>query len=729
MSVSAAASHKYPGFISYSHRDKAVADRLHRAIERYRVPARLVGSRGSHGPVPKRLYPIFRDRDELAAGSLGAQLHEAIAQSRCFVLVCSPAAAQSRWVNEEVAHFLKVGDPSRLLCLIADGEPNAADPARECFPPAIREAGLEPMAAELHRDADGEANARLKIIAGLLGVGFEELRRRDLAARNRRLIAIAATSLGVAAVTIVLAIQALRARDEAERSRQQGEELIGFMLGDLRGKLEPLGKLDILDAVGDKAMAYFAGLDGDRDPGARALAARAKALRQIGEVRYAQGRPADALDTLGVALKLQRDLVAQRPDDLAQRFELGQTEFWVGYAAWRAGDYERAERNMLEYRRVSEQLVAQEPANVTWQIEVIYAINNLGVLAYERKRFDEALPLFAQVTAAVRTLLDTPGAIAPSVQAELLGTLAWNGSALSDIGRRDEARQVFDEYARRMRALISAHPDDRRMQARYAESLSTYGLVQLASGRPEAALAIADEGRRLTEMLIATDPDNLDLRAFLAYHQLVEASARYQQGDWTVARRRLRETDEALMAMLRKDPSRILIRISLVPVWNLSSTLAWRDGDAAALDRLVDAALAVAADVPADEGPGSLVRASAAVLALERARFDRHDEDASRRHRAAADAALQRVVDDRRGGDQLAGRLRGLLALIDGADRIPESALPGSAAPWAGQVVDFVERRCRPVADARLACASLLAQLAAVRAARAPAAETSAGPR
>lgn len=85
-----AAGCKYPGFISYSHRDQTVAEWLHRAVERYRVPKRLIGSAGAHGPVPARLYPIFRDRDELAAGPLAGQLFDAIGQSRCFVLICSP---------------------------------------------------------------------------------------------------------------------------------------------------------------------------------------------------------------------------------------------------------------------------------------------------------------------------------------------------------------------------------------------------------------------------------------------------------------------------------------------------------------------------------------------------------------------------------------------------------------------------------------------------------------
>src|SRR5689334_13547543 len=73
------ADFKYWAFISYSHRDKSWGDWLHKALETYRVPRRLVGSAGRDGPVPKRLFPIFRDREELpTSADLGSNISEAL---------------------------------------------------------------------------------------------------------------------------------------------------------------------------------------------------------------------------------------------------------------------------------------------------------------------------------------------------------------------------------------------------------------------------------------------------------------------------------------------------------------------------------------------------------------------------------------------------------------------------------------------------------------------------
>ena len=67
-----AETRSYFAFISYSHNDKLWADWLHKSLETYRVPSRLVGQTTDAGIVPKRLTPIFRDRDELASAPISA---------------------------------------------------------------------------------------------------------------------------------------------------------------------------------------------------------------------------------------------------------------------------------------------------------------------------------------------------------------------------------------------------------------------------------------------------------------------------------------------------------------------------------------------------------------------------------------------------------------------------------------------------------------------------------
>jgi hypothetical protein len=163
--------YKYWAFISYSHADDVWGAWLHKALERYRVPRGLVGRNMADGKVPRGVKPIFRDREELAsASSLPQRINEALAQSRHLIIVCSPRSAVSRWVNEEIKTFKKLGREDRVLCLIVDGEPNATDKpdsgTLEAFPQAIRfqvgpdgeltGARAEPIAADARKGKDGK---------------------------------------------------------------------------------------------------------------------------------------------------------------------------------------------------------------------------------------------------------------------------------------------------------------------------------------------------------------------------------------------------------------------------------------------------------------------------------------------------------------------------------------------------------------------------------------------
>jgi WD40 repeat protein len=202
---------KYWAFISYSHQDEAWARWLHRRLERYVVPRRL---RAQRPELPRRLYPVFRDREELPTTThLSTAITEALQQSRALIVICSPHAAASRWVDQEVRTFKRLHGDAPVLAIIIDGEPHATDnPAvglPECFPPALRQlldargqptgVRAEPLAADARAGRDARALVLLRVLAGLLGVGFEDLRRRELVRRRwmwARNVAVAATVLG-----------------------------------------------------------------------------------------------------------------------------------------------------------------------------------------------------------------------------------------------------------------------------------------------------------------------------------------------------------------------------------------------------------------------------------------------------------------------------------------------------------------------------------------------------
>ncbi len=197
-----------------------------------------MGKDSPHGVVPPRFAPIFRDRDELAtATNLGETLTRALQQSQFQIVICSMAAAKSRWVNEEILAFKRLGRESRIFCLLVDGEPGSSQvpglEAMECFPQALlyvmgadgnlTSTRSEPIAADVRPNKDGKNDARLKLLAGMLGVGLDDLKQREAHRRRQRLtLLLTATTIGMV-VTSTLATTAWLARNEAERQRVRAQ--------------------------------------------------------------------------------------------------------------------------------------------------------------------------------------------------------------------------------------------------------------------------------------------------------------------------------------------------------------------------------------------------------------------------------------------------------------------------------------------------------------------------
>src|SRR6476469_3582777 len=221
MTEPARADIRYTAFLSYSHKDSAAAARLHRRLESYRVPNRLVGSETVRGPVPARLWPIFRDREELpAATDLSETVRTALAQSGALIILCSPEAAGSLWVAEEIDTFRKLHPDRPILAAVLDGDPP------DCFPPALRAFGQdgtwhEPLATDLRPKADGKHLGLLKLVAGITGLGLDDLVQRDASRRVRRVMAVTAVAVIAMLITAALALVAVDARRDAERERAE----------------------------------------------------------------------------------------------------------------------------------------------------------------------------------------------------------------------------------------------------------------------------------------------------------------------------------------------------------------------------------------------------------------------------------------------------------------------------------------------------------------------------
>ena len=305
---------------------------------------------------------MFRDRDELASGAdLAAAVRQGLEDSAFLIVICSPNGARSRWVNEEIRAFIAMGRRDRIRLIIVGGEPMSDDPEVSALPPAILEgAEGEPLAADARPGQDGKQGAKLKLLAGVLGVPYDDLRQREAARRQRRLAIIAgASSLGFA-VTTGLAIAAVIARQQAEEARRVAEQrtmtaerTLSFVKGMFR-----VSDPSIAQGEGEKITAREV-----VDRGARMLetglesepAAKADLGVTLAEVYNALGLYQRGYKIVGATLKLKHD---QGDVRVRQLTTLGETQALLGDYDSAAENFRRAQ-SLLGAPRVTQALRAR----------------------------------------------------------------------------------------------------------------------------------------------------------------------------------------------------------------------------------------------------------------------------------------------------------------------------------------------------------------------------------
>lgn len=507
-------SHLYWAFISYSSKDAQWGRWLHRAIETYGIPATLVGHATPAGhPAPRRFHPLFRDRDELpAAFDLSDHIEQALSQSRYLIVVCSPNAAQSQWVNREIETFQRLGRQGSILAIIVDGEPNSGD-ARECFPPALRDS--EPLAADARPQSDGRTNAKLKLLAGMLGVSFDALKQRDSHRRIRRLQLVVATALLTAFSFAALAVYSNQQKIKAVAARKQAESVLEFLVYDLADKLAPVGRLDIVQDVQRQVDGYYRALGVDRSA-STAVHNQAAAISYQSDRLLQQGDAANALKGYREALAISERLAADDPSDIHWQHSIAVSQGKIGDALAVEGDPVGALKAYRQAQAVHQRLAADYSNTVGWQRESSYLDNRIGTVLGNQGDLAAALEAYRQSVDRIRRLADADPADG-SLQRDLAAGESRMAQVLLLQGDRTGALQIFRQALERLQRLVALGHPDAGWQHELSSVQGRIGDALMEQNDVAGALMAYRESLALREGLVASDPSNADWQLELAF--------------------------------------------------------------------------------------------------------------------------------------------------------------------------------------------------------------------
>ncbi len=517
---------RYRAFLSYSHGDKRAAKRWHHRLETFTVNPILVGTVTAVGPVPETLSPICRDEIDLAAGGeLKPEIAAKLDRSAALIVMASPRAVKSPYVNEEIRYFRHTY-PDRPVCaIIVSGRPG--DPRRECRPLMLRrrlaadgqptDEPIETLLANPHWTAEGPSRAMAKVVAALTGLDVSAVEdrvrehvRRDLLRHIVPLVVLGLVMLLGGGLLAQWGTGRFDSVDKGLSELRVGQDRMedrllaaiarekGVPLPTLREILSAFGYLEeasdparvekVLRAKADDYIALQDRLNRliSDDPLVQDLRQQAASALSMGQFAAADGALAQAeARDLEVVEELESHAARRRLSAAQSRAERGA-------AARLRLDYRTAAQHYAEAAR----LVPAEDTVMRWH----YTIGQ-GFALYEGGRDFGDNPALRETIATFQAALGL--AQRDRIPMDWAATQNYLGSALATLGERESGTARLEEAVAAFRAALEEWTRD-RVPLDWAGAQNNLGNALVALGARESrAPASAGAGRRRLEEALA----------------------------------------------------------------------------------------------------------------------------------------------------------------------------------------------------------------------------------
>ena len=426
--------------------------------------------------------------------------------------------------------------------------------------------------------------------------------------RRRALVGTAAVLLVALLVTLTVSIRrVVNERDRADASkrsalqqRDAAEHLVQFAIGDLRDRLEPLGKLDLLAGLGGEVEGYYGKLDTSSGPPDRqALARRAAALDVLGNVETRR-------QDFDVAERLRRQQIAiwERVVAVDARDAEGLAELALALLseAWILDNGRgRYDDGFALYQRatsVSAQAVDLAPDDVRWRTVEAYVGISLARSMYDRDQLEAPIAASDRVREEAKTLRDSD-TMNPRFRNLLALVHCDLGAMEMRLERLDDASASRGRCSEVLEAMLVSRPGGADELQRLATARRGVAYARRLQGRVGDASSELERALSVTRELSARDRGDLDVQRELGFDLSFLADSRGANGDFAGADTALHEGLSVLRDVATARADNMRAQRDLIRALQIAGELETTRGDSGAAVRVFDEAAAVIARLQA----------------------------------------------------------------------------------------------------------------------------------
>jgi len=343
-------------------------------------------------------------------------------------------------------------------------------------------------------------------------------------------------------------------------ARGDAESLISFMMEDLRGSLAPIGRLDVLNSVGAKALDYFDRLPA-ADRNAQTEAGRGRTLYHIGSVEVAQARAEEGFARFVEANTIADTLLTANPKDIMGLVLRSSARRAIGIVERSRGDLDGASESFKVAAEAAKEAGTVGSPRRQWVMMWAEALAELGQVKEARGDVAGALEVYLSFGPDLDLVFnENPD---DELVRELASTRAYLvGAAHQSLGQTENARKVFLELLDFRMKGVAENPKDTTQVRSLAILQNIVGRMEEDAGNREEAYKYYRASRDTFQGLVAHDPSNTDWARNLAVCHSTLGSMLQDDGDFDAAGIEFAEFERIFARLRELDPENMAFRMN-----------------------------------------------------------------------------------------------------------------------------------------------------------------------